>query len=87
MKELLVKAKDAKSTTPISPLTGSICCFGSQSSVMQNTVTSDENAMYALYAAVAEDRIQNIKQSTRSQALVQYQEEPFYSCNCAFITA
>ncbi len=57
-KELLLKEKDVKST-PIPPSTGSICCFGSQSSVVQNTDTTEEDAEYALFAAVAEDRIWN----------------------------
>ena len=62
-KELLVKEKDAKST-PIPPSTGSIsCCFGSQSLVVQNTDTTDEDAMYALFAAVADDCIWIIRNS------------------------
>ena len=56
--ELLVKAKES---AHIPPLTGSMPYLGSQSSVVQNTDTStDEEAIYALFEAVAEDCIWNI---------------------------
>ena len=73
-KELLLKEKDAKSK-PIPLLNGSMCCLGSQSSVVQNNVTADEDAMYALYAAIVEDRTWNINKPKS----ITKQEEPFYS--------
>ena len=51
--------------------------------VVQNNVTADEDAMYALYEAIVEDRTWNINKPKS----ITKQEEPFYSSTCAFITA
>ena len=80
-KELLFKAKDAKST-PIPLLTGSMCCLGSQSSVVQNNVTADEDAMYALYEAIVEDRTWNVNKPKS----ITKQEEPFYSSTVPYLS-
>ena len=66
----------AKKSAHIPPLTGSMPYLGSQSSVVQNNVTTDEDAMYALCAAIAADHIWNINKLTKTSTKYHHSTSP-----------
>ena len=66
----------AKKSAHIPPLTGSMPYLGSQSSFVQNNVTTDEDAMYALCAAIAADHIWNINKLTKTSTKYHHSTSP-----------